>query len=408
MSMLTTLGLSPSFGFGDRLGLATPGHISALRSLAPARRSGMLPVFAQQSVRENARTGRTPAQVLEDARRAVDAAGWDLPWGADADHLKMPADLAPFVQAGYTFFTVDPGEHVDNAASSDPLKVLEQKARHFDLDRLCADYLGWTGEKVGIRFERETLLRAAVKYGKAIEHAATMYTHLAGMLADFDFEVSVDETDTATSPEEHYFIASELIRRRVRFTSLAPRFLGRFEKGVDYIGNLQTLNSDLARHAAVTAFFGSYKISLHSGSDKFLVYPLLVRHWGRRIHVKTAGTSYLEALRTVANFDPALFRKIYAYARERYPEDRVSYHVSADLDLAPLPEQLQDGRLLLDQFDARQILHVTYGSVLTATTETGDLLFYPPLLDLLRSNQRAYSENLSRHFLRHLSPFVQE
>ncbi len=406
--MLTALGLSPSFGFGDRLGLATPGHIAALRSLAPGRRPTMLPVFAQQSVRENARTGRTPARVLEDARRAVDAAGWDLHWGADADHLKTPEDLAPFVQAGYTFFTVDPGEHVDNAASSDPLKVLEQKARHFDLDRLGADYLGWTAEKVGIRFERETLLRAAVKYGKAIEHAASMYTHLAGMLASFDFEVSVDETDTATTPEEHFFIASELTRRGVRFTSLAPRFPGRFEKGVDYIGNLQTLDSELSHHAAVTAFFGSYKISLHSGSDKFLVYPLLVKHWGGRIHVKTAGTSYLEALRTVANFDPALFRKIYAYARERYSEDRVSYHVSADLDLAPLPEQLQDGRLLLDQIDARQIRHVTYGSVLTATSESGSLLFSQPLLDLLRSNQRAYAENLSRHFLRHLSPLVQE
>jgi hypothetical protein len=95
--MLTTIGLSPSFGFGDRLGSATPGHIAAVRGTRFA------PVFAQQSVRENARTGRTPQQVMDDAHRAVDAARWDAVWGADADHLKTVDDLPPFVTAGYTF-----------------------------------------------------------------------------------------------------------------------------------------------------------------------------------------------------------------------------------------------------------------------------------------------------------------
>src|SRR6476620_5377836 len=98
--MLVPLSLTPSFGFGDRLGLATPGHIASVRSTKFA------PIFAQQSVRENARTGRTPQQVLDDARRAVDAA----PWGGDADHLTAPQDIPPFVQAGYTFFTVYSGE----------------------------------------------------------------------------------------------------------------------------------------------------------------------------------------------------------------------------------------------------------------------------------------------------------
>jgi len=111
--MLTPLGLSPSFGFGDRLGLATPGHIAAVRGTKFA------PIFAQQSVRENARTGRTPQQVMDDAQRALEAAKWDAPWGADADHLKALEDIPPFVEAGYTFFTVDPGEHVDNSADTD-------------------------------------------------------------------------------------------------------------------------------------------------------------------------------------------------------------------------------------------------------------------------------------------------
>src|SRR5512142_1553885 len=121
--MPTPLGLSPSFGFGDRLGLATPGHIASVRGTKFA------PIFAQQSVRENARTGRTPQQVMDDARRAVDAAHWDSAWGADADHLKTLEDIPPFVLAGYTFFTVDPGEYVDNAADVDSLEALKQKLK---------------------------------------------------------------------------------------------------------------------------------------------------------------------------------------------------------------------------------------------------------------------------------------
>ncbi len=99
--MLSPLGLTPSFGFGDRLGLATPGHIAAVKGTKFA------PIFAQQSVRENTRTGRTPQQVMDDARRAVDSAKWDAPWGADADHLKTVDDLQPFIGADYTFLTVE-------------------------------------------------------------------------------------------------------------------------------------------------------------------------------------------------------------------------------------------------------------------------------------------------------------
>jgi tagaturonate epimerase len=400
MTMLTPLSLTPSFGFGDRLGLATPGHIAA------ARGTGLAPIFAQQSVRENARTGRTPQQVLDDARRAVEAAGWDAPWGADADHLKSPDDLPPFVQAGYTFFTVDPGAHVDNAAAGDPLPVLKEKARGVDMEQLNALYLHAADHPTWGQFDSETLLRAAVKYGRAIEHTVTMYRRLAEMKDAFDFEVSVDETDAPTTPLEHFFIVNELTRRGVHFTSLAPRFVGRFEKGVDYVGNLAELDAEMARHAAVTAHFGTYKISLHSGSDKFSVYPLLAKHWGKRIHVKTAGTSYLEALRTVASLDPALFQEIYSFARERYEDDKVSYHVSAELKRAPLPGSVTDWPALLDQFDAREILHVTFGSVLTDKTAAGEPRFYTRFMTILKANPEAYAANLKKHFARHLKPFT--
>ncbi len=383
--MLSALDLDPSFGFGDRLGLATPGHIAAVRGTKFA------PIFAQQSVRENDRTGRTPQQVMDDARRAVNAAGWDAPWGADADHLKTIDDIPAFVEAGYTFFTVDPGEYVDNAADSDSVGSLEQKVANFDWDELCAVYLNGPGEQVWGRFESQSLLRAAAKYGKAIQHAAAMYRHLCEMKDTFDFEVSVDETDSPTTPLEHFFIANELTRRGVKFCSLAPRFIGRFEKGVDYIGDLKALDAELAKHAAVTAHFGTYKLSLHSGSDKFSVYPLIAKHWGDRIHVKTAGTSYLEALRVLAKHEPDLFERIYTLGRERYEVDRRTYHVSAQLDRLPTTDDLP---LLLDDFHAREVLHVTYGSALAK--------YGKEIKAALVKHDDAYYDGLKTHFDKHL------
>jgi hypothetical protein len=383
--MLSTLSLTPSFGFGDRLGLATLGHIAAVKGTKFA------PIFAQQSVRENARTGRSPQQVMDDAKRAIEAAHWDAPWGADADHLKSPDDLPPFVAAGYTFYTVDPGEYVDNAADTDPLPVLQQKAKGMNWDELSSLYLRRNNVADIDFFDPETLLRAAVKYGRAVHHTVGMYRRLSLMKDEFDFEISVDETDAPTTPVEHFFIASELTRLGVRFTSLAPRFIGRFEKGVDYIGDLTVLNAELAKHAAVTAHFGTYKLSLHSGSDKFSVYPLIARYWAERMHVKTAGTSYLEALRVLARLEPDLFSDIYAFSRQRYETDRRSYHVSAQLE--KLPES-RDLPALLDDFHAREVLHVTFGSVLSQ--------FGAQLKSALEHHLDAYHEGLRVHFHKHL------
>jgi tagaturonate epimerase len=383
--MLKPLSLTPSFGFGDRLGLATPGHIEAVRGTRFA------PIFAQQSVRENARTGRTPEQVMDDAKRAVETAQWDSPWGADADHLKTLEDIHPFVEAGYTFFTVDPGEYVDNLADTDSPKILKRKVQTDRWEEISLLYLNQSDEQFWGRFDLESLLRAAAKYGGAIEHATAMFHRLSQLKDEFDFEVSVDETDSPTTPLEHYFIANELTRLGVRFTSLAPRFIGRFEKGVDYIGDLNTLDTELAKHAEVTKCFGTYKLSLHSGSDKFSVYPLIAKHWGERIHVKTAGTSYLEALRVLANCEPDLFLKIYSLGMERYEVDKKSYHVSADINLLPNTNDLSS---VLSDFHAREVLHVTFGSALAQ--------FGPELKQGLVKHETAYLEGLQAHFEKHL------
>lgn len=155
---------------------------------------------------------------------------------------------------------------------------------------------------------------------------------------------------------------------------------------------MNALDAELAKHAAVTAHFGTYKLSLHSGSDKLSVYPLISKYWGDLIHVKTAGTSYLEALRTLAAAEPALFERIWLLALERYPVDRLSYHVSADTHRAPSGIELP---AYLDDFHAREILHVTFGSALTQ--------FGPEIKAALVKHIDRYYANLQVHFSKHLS-----
>ena len=407
------LGLRTSAGMGDRLGLATPGHVRAVRATG----NKIAPIFAQQSIREMTRTGRSPQQVMDDATWGIFAEGWRDGVGADADHLKVPADIDACAAAGYTFFTIDPGEYVDNRAdvlSLDDLRAAIDKLPWDQLEdniqSMTARYSNQSFDIEGraIRFDDATALRAAVKYGKAVAHVAMMYRHLAAKNIAFELEVSVDETETPTTHAEHIYIANELKRLDVKWVSLAPRYVGRFEKGVDYIGDLQAFEDDFAVHAAIARVLGPYKLSLHSGSDKFSVYPAAMRQTRGVVHLKTAGTSYLEALHTIAPLDPAFFRSVYVFARERWETDRASYHVSAQLARAPVPEQVADADLpaLLDQFDAREILHVTFGSVLTARGADRRFRFYDRLMELLCENPEAYASNLEKHFLRHLKPFA--
>jgi hypothetical protein len=220
------LGLHISAGFGDRLGLATPGHVRAVCG------TGIAPIFAQQSVRENSRTGRTPQQVLDDAMWGVFQEGWQEPWGADADHLKHPEDIDAGLDAGFTFFTIDPGDHVDNEAHTAGVEVLREKVAALPWDALEDDessmrrrYLGRRFELVDgtkLEFDEVSLLRAAAKYGKAIAHTTMMYRHLkdAAGSRPFELEVSVDETETPTSHLEHLFNDSTVARNSPKLSHL--------------------------------------------------------------------------------------------------------------------------------------------------------------------------------------------
>lgn len=405
------LGLQTSAGFGDRLGLATPGHIRALQFML--RQPGaqpIQPIFAQQSIREMTRTRRTPGEVLDDATWGTFQAGWQATVGADADHLKTTVDIDSCVGAGYSFYTFDPGAYVDSRADTIEASALPGLVEALPWDMLestSADLLSVYSERSfelenrALTIGAEELLRAATKYGRAIAHVTALFRHLASTSENYEVEISVDETETPTTHSEHVYIVSELRRLGVRWVSLAPRYVGRFEKGVDYIGDLAALRADLEGHAEIARVLGPYKLSLHSGSDKFRIYALFQEVTRGLVHLKTAGTSYVEALRVVAQVDPALFREITAFAREHYLQDRASYHVSASLERIPDLATLSDQALpsLLDHLDARQILHVTFGS----TLET----YGQALRGLLRQHEQAYFEVLQAHFYRHIAPFSQ-
>lgn len=425
------LALQRAVGCGDRLGLATPGHARSVEKTfrtADGRpnAAGMMPLFAQQSIRENVRTGRSPQEVLDDAMWGVFEAGWRRGYGADADHLKTFQDVDVTLAASYTFFTVDPGDHVDSQASRLQGAALEARLENLpwaeletnlpDLKRRFLNQRFDLG-RFALQFDEISLAVAAAKYGRAVAHTAAMYRYLLGQAgaAAVELEMSVDETDTPTSHLEHLYIATELRRLGVQWVSLAPRFVGRFEKGVDYMGDdgttspaaLERFRQDFAGHVAIARALGPYKISLHSGSDKFSIYPIAAQEAGELVHLKTAGTSYLEALRAIARVRPAFFRSIYAFAVERYPTDRATYHVSARTEKMPPPSSLTDEILpdVLDNFHARQALHVTFGSVLNARTPEGRPRFKDELLAILRQHEEEHYAALEAHFDRHLASF---
>lgn len=409
-----TLGLAPSFGFGDRIGLATPGHVEAMKRCG----NGIEPIFPQQSIREMTRTQRTAQQVMDDAFNGARDAGWEGRIGADADHLKTPEDVDVTAAVGFTFFTIDPSDDVDQKADDYDETTLREK---FQSARKSApwyeSYLGTsvdlpTGAK--IELSEEVCMRATVKYGPAIKRALELGDYIKSVHEakgdDYEIELSVDETDQPTTLAEHYIIADQCLKGGMKLVSLAPRFIGEMEKGVDYKGDVTALETSLNDHAAIAELLGPYKLSLHSGSDKISMYAALARATKGRFHVKTAGTSYLEALRVVARHDEALFRRIVQFGRSRYDVDKATYHVAATNDTVPAGENLDAKKLEQVYLECwadvpqglgftepgRQILHCTFGSTLT-DPELG-----PAVRSVLESHPDTYTEVLADHFSRHL------
>ena len=400
-----------SYGLGDRLGNAGAAHLKAIRN------SGFKPVLAQQSIRELERTRRSGEDVLDAASWAVFQEGYTDGFGADADHLKTTDDIDRMVKAGFTMFTIDPGDYVVNEALTmgkndlmNSYSGLPWKDLNSDPGEGLSHYCKPVSLNHGFSLNpaKEEVMRGMVKYGGVMVHTKRMANYLKETYPDHpaEFELSVDETDQPTTPFEHYLIASGLNRLGAKLVSLAPRFYGDFEKGIDYKGNLEAFRKDYEQHLAIAEQFGGYKLSIHSGSDKFSVYEAIGSLQSGAVHVKTAGTSYLEALRTIAQTDPGLFREILNFSLKRFDEDKRTYHISANPELIPDPDSVGDHELhaFLNDNHARQVLHVAYGSVLTeAGAEKRG--FKKRLMKSLSEHEEIYEKNLREHFIKHIKPF---
>jgi tagaturonate epimerase len=396
-------GLHTSVGFGDRLGLATPGHVRALKTVG----GPINPVFAQQSIREMGRCHRTPRNVLDDATWGAFQAGWSTPVGGDADHLEQLEDIDDTVAAGFVFYTLDPKAAVDPAAEHADAAVIQQKVEALDWSGLESDLAtfrkSYVGHRIdleheGIELDEESVVRAMAKYGPSLAHAMAMYRRLMEKGIDCEVEFAVDETDYPTKPAEHVVVVSELQRLGMDFVSFAPRFVGRFEKGVEYIGDLDELQRDFEIHAEIARALGPYKLSLHSGSDKYSTYPLIAEATNGVVHLKTAGTSWAEALRVIAHNDPDLMRDVLALALDSFEANRKSYHLSCDPTKIPTDPTDDQVAQLMDRVDSRQVLHVGYGAILEE--------FGPRMYQVWNDNEEEHYRIIADHFVKHLTPFA--
>ena len=387
-----------TMGCGDRLGLATRGHIQACKKYA------LSPVLAQQSMRELTMTGRTFQGVVDDATFMVYECDFRSGYGADGDHLKKICDIDVALAAGMPMITLDLSEVMNAAAgdwNSDEINSAFAALPENSREHVLADYAGksFVVGRHTVEFDELTAKRCSVMYDAALDFALEVFKHLQSKRGDeFDLEISIDETTSPTLPTHHLYIARELRLRNIEFSSLAPRFVGEFQKAVDYIGDLAEFDRQFACHADIAKSYGNYKISVHSGSDKFAVYPTVGRETGGFLHLKTAGTSWLVAVEVISRCEPSLYRDMHRCALENFNDMLKLYHITADITKIPALDTLSDAELpaLMEMPEARQLLHITYGPILTSGLR--DRFF-----KAMHQFEKEYDEAVRRHFDKHIT-----
>jgi len=395
-------GLKPSFGTGDRLGIATPAHLQAFQG------KDIFPILAQQSVREMDRTERNWQKVLDDTIWGCFEAGYEGPFGADADHVKDIKELKKAADCGYTMFTLDPSDFIRNDIQKLGKQELDQLYNQIPNSKEIEGlYLNKSYKIKGqeLIFDEKSLKEIIPAYSEAINHIVRCYEFLKNYKKNnFDLEISVDETPTVTSPLAHLFIVLELQRREVDFQNLALHFLGDWQKGVEYKGDVKQFAREFSLHAAIAKKIGGYKLSLHTGSDKFSVYPIFSQETEGLCHIKTAGTSWLEEVKVVAIKEPEFYREIHRFAMENFEKDRASYNLTTDLSRISKLDKISDDELvnLFKQNDSRQLIHITYGSILRARDSEGKYIFKDRIYKILFEHEEEHYRELSRHIRRHL------
>jgi len=402
---VSVLSFPATIGTGDRLGLATPGHLRSVRKFI-AR-----PVLAQQSIRENSQTGRNFKEVIADAAWSVFQEDYQDGYGADGDHLKSLDEVTLALDAGVSMITLDLSEKLKFEALSMPSEVVQRRFKeeidpgdatvllHLFLDKEFT-FRG-SGGGLSIRFSEEEVKRHVLLFDQAVDFSEEVYRWImkrTGQKPLIDFEVSIDEIPFPTPPETHLFLMIVLRHRGVRIDSLAPRFIGEFQKGIDYRGDVRTFKKQFYHHVLIAQHYGNYKLSIHSGSDKFSIFPHVGEIADGKIHLKTAGTSWLEAVRLISLKDPSLYREMHQKALSSFGEATKHYHVTTDLSSIPPIETLPDPELpcLLDQENSRQLLHITYGYLLRS--ELRERIF-----NTLTHFEEDYLSLLEKHIDKHLN-----
>jgi tagaturonate epimerase len=332
-----------TFGTGDRF--AHQGR-AQLQAILNAREVGIdvYPVW-NKSNREHSIIKSQPGDVRAEADAAVAALGFTGAYYVDADHIGLKT-VDAFIPAS-DFFTLDVADFTGKAAEADTVEIFLKAVRRY------SGSLSIPGIDRPFDLTEKTVRGAAGKFLLAVQEAGRIYRHVEERKGREGFvtEISVDETDAPQSPVELFLILAMIAEERIPIQTIAPKFTGRFNKGINYAGDLAQFEKEFDEDLSVIAFaiheFGlpdTLKLSVHSGSDKFSIYPIinrLIKKHNAGLHVKTAGTNWLEEVIGLAESGDeglALVKEIYAQAREHYDELVAPYSTVIDIDPDKLPD----------------------------------------------------------------------
>jgi hypothetical protein len=377
----------------------------------------IIPVW-NKSNREHLIVGSEPSSVKAAAEVAVRAAGWTRPWHVDADHINL--DTVDRFIGPSDFYTLDVAHFIGRPASAEDVNAFV--AKHPEL----VGTLTIPGIEKPITTTRDSIAQVASKYLVAVGEAGKIYRHIAAVKGAENFitEVSMDETDAPQTPPELLVILLMIADENIPVQTIAPKFTGRFNKGVDYVGDAAQFAVEFSDDLAVIAFaiakYGlpdTLKLSVHSGSDKFSIYPAIrdaIRRTDAGLHLKTAGTTWLEELIGLAEAGPeglALAKEVYSEAFDHKEELCAPYASVIDIDYAKLPSPAEVNGWTPEQYtdalrhvqsnpnfnpNVRQLLHVGY----KVAAKMGDRY-----LTMLRQSEESISRNVAGNlFDRHIQP----
>jgi tagaturonate epimerase len=405
-----------TFGVGDRFAHQGPAQLQAILQ---ARNGGVdvYPVW-NKSNREHLMIGSKPDDVRAEADAAVAALAWEGTYYVDADHIGLKS-VEPFIKAS-DFYTVDVADFTGKAADPGAIEAFVKEVHRY------TGSLSVPGIDRPLDLSKEDVYTAARKFLLAMQEASRIYRHIEAKKgrANFVTEISIDETDTPQSPVELFLILAMIAREGIPAQTIAPKFTGRFNKGVDYAGDLAQFAKEFAEDLNVIAFaVGQFqlpetlKLSVHSGSDKFSLYPIinrLIKKYDAGLHVKTAGTTWLEEISGLAESGSEgliIAKEIYLQSFERFAELTAPYIAVIDIDQRKLPQPkvvagwhsteyvraLQHAESCPDYNPHfRQLLHIGF----KIAAEMGERF-----TDALRANQPSVSRNVTENlFQRHLLP----